>query len=413
MENIDLKTIQFPQILMNLIGILIVLFLFFAIYYLINIGNKQIPRQKRISFDLIQIFKIIVGIIAIFIVHRIISKYTIIGDVISSTILSIIIAYVVTPFVDLMEKKGIQRKFGIIIIYVTVVLVLGILIFIVVPKTSSEITKLTSGLPGYIDRISEQFTELSDSYSDVLGSNFEKITDAVDNSFDMILEGFKNFMTNSISKATVFASALVGKVFGFLLTLIITFYFVVDKEKYTSYIKEKIPAKYNEDFKFLGTEINEVLYEFVRGRAILALFVGASTAIMLLILRVEFAIVIGVITCIADIIPYIGPFLGFIPAFIFALLQSPMKALWVGVFFVLLQWVENNILAPKIIGDKTGLPPLVIFLSIIIGGSVFGVWGMIISVPLTAVSIILFKFGREKYKERKIQKEKEMNMDRM
>ena len=77
--------------------------------------------------------------------------------------------------------------------------------------------------------------------------------------------------------------------------------------------------------------------------------------IYLLILRVDFAVVIGIITMIADIIPYIGPFMGFVPTVLFAFIVSPFKALWVAILFVLLQWAENNILAPKLIGDKTGL----------------------------------------------------------
>lgn len=413
MENMDIRVQGFSSIIWNIIGVLVVVLLFFAVYYLINIGNKQIPRQKRVSFDLIQIVKVIGIIIVIFIINRIINRYSIIGDVISATVLSIIIAYIINPFVDKLEKKGIQRKFGVMIIYLAVVVILVVLIFIVVPKTATEIQKLTSGLPSYIDGISKQFTNMTDNLEEMLGANFdvEKIIEVVNDGLMALLNSFKTFITVSISKATSMIGSLVGMVVSFMLTLIITFYFVVDKDKYTGFIKDKVPEKYKTDFRFLAGEMNEVLYEFVRGRALLALFVGVTTAIMLLILGVDFAVVIGVITYIADIIPYIGPFLGFIPAFIFAFIQSPIKAVWVGVFFVLLQWVENNILAPKIIGDKTGLPPLVIFLSIIIGGSVFGVWGMIISVPLTAVAIILFKFINEKYKERKLKIEKEM--DRM
>ena len=79
----------------------------------------------------------------------------------------------------------------------------------------------------------------------------------------------------------------------------------------------------------------------------------------------DFAIIIGLITCVADIIPFIGPFLGCAPAVLFAFMDSPMKALWVLILFVIVQWVENNILAPKLIGDSTGLNPLVILISII------------------------------------------------
>ncbi|MDG2830143.1 AI-2E family transporter, partial [Vibrio parahaemolyticus] len=115
--------------------------------------------------------------------------------------------------------------------------------------------------------------------------------------------------------------------------------------------------------------------------------------------NIDFAIVIGMITAIADIIPYIGPFLGFLPAVVLAFLSSPIKALWVAVFFVVIQWVENNILAPKVLGQSIGLHPLTVLLALIIGGGIFGVLGMILAVPVTAILMIIFRFIKMKYKE--------------
>ena len=105
------------------------------------------------------------------------------------------------------------------------------------------------------------------------------------------------------------------------------------------------------------------------------------------------------ITGIADIIPYFGPFLGFLPAVFFALLNSPIKAFWVAVLFIGIQWIENNVLAPKIIGESTGIHPITILLALIIGGGMFGVMGMIFSIPLVAVAKILFNFIMENIKK--------------
>ena len=91
---------------------------------------------------------------------------------------------------------------------------------------------------------------------------------------------------------------------------------------------------------------------------------------------------------------------GVIPHGFFALLKSPIKALWIAVLFVGIQWVENNVLAPKIIGDTTGLHPVVVLLALIIGGGVFGVMGMVFSIPAVAVARILLKFLIEKVKRR-------------
>lgn len=141
--------------------------------------------------------------------------------------------------------------------------------------------------------------------------------------------------------------------------------------------------------------------EFLKGRLLMALFVGFITMILLLILGVDFAVIIGLITCVADIIPYVGPFIAFIPAVLFAALDSTMKAVWVGIFFVIIQWAENNLLGPKILGSKTGIHPLVVLLSIVVGGGMFGFAGMILSVPFVSICLILKDFFLLKYKEKK------------
>ena len=202
-------------------------------------------------------------------------------------------------------------------------------------------------------------------------------------------------------------SGVFSKVYGFVtsafrlvLIIIFSFYFSVDKEKFTLKVRKSMPNKYREDITYLANRIDIALQQFIRGRMLLAIFVGFLTMIYLLILRVDFAIIIGLITCVADIIPFIGPFLGCVPAVLFAFMDSPIKAFWVLVLFVLVQWVENNILAPKLIGDSTGLNPLIILISIIIGGGIFGVWGMVISVPITSIICILIDFAKLKYNDR-------------
>ena len=130
---------------------------------------------------------------------------------------------------------------------------------------------------------------------------------------------------------------------------------------------------------------------FVRGRIIMAIFVGVATMIYLMLFGIEFSFVIGVITCVADIIPYIGPFLGFVPAVLLALFKGPFTAFWVAVLFCFVQWLENNILGPKILGDSTGMHPLIVLILLIIGGGMFGVLGMIFSVPVAAVIKIIYK----------------------
>lgn len=408
-----------------------ILLLSLMIYYLINIGNRFIEGDKRIKIDLKLIIKIFIAIVILYLVTIIFEKYTILGYTLWSLIIGIIFAYVIDPIVNFLERKGIKRPFGVIIVYITTLIVFAILLVTVIPKTITEITNLLASLPPMIDSMSRGLTKffykLAEDYNINLPPSFLNMlsgtTDGVSKSAKLVtnsqdpltnmFNSFSNAITNildnvqksaldSLRSVVVKLYGLVTSTLKIVLVLIFSFYFSIGKEKYLKSFKKSIPNKCREDVNYLAVRINTSLQQFIRGRLLLALFVGFLTMIYLLILRVDFAIVIGMITCIADIIPYIGPFLGFVPAVLFAFMDAPLKALWVSILFIIIQWAENNILAPKLIGDSTGLNPLAVLISIIIGGGIFGIWGMVVSVPLVSIILILLDFFKLKYNENKV-----------
>ena len=408
-----------------------ILLLSLMIYYLINIGNRFIEGDKRIKIDLKLIIKIFIAIVILYLVTIIFEKYTILGYTLWSLIIGIIFAYVIDPIVNFLERKGIKRPFGVIIVYITTLIVFAILLVTVIPKTITEITNLLASLPPMIDSMSRGLTKffykLAEDYNINLPPSFLNMlsgtTDGVSKSAKLVtnsqdpltnmFNSFSNAITNildnvqksaldSLRSVVVKLYGLVTSTLKIVLVLIFSFYFSIGKEKYLKSFKKSIPNKYRDDVNYLAVKINTSLQQFIRGRLLLALFVGFLTMIYLLILRVDFAIVIGMITCIADIIPYIGPFLGFVPAVLFAFMDAPLKALWVSILFIIIQWAENNILAPKLIGDSTGLNPLAVLISIIIGGGIFGIWGMVVSVPLVSIILILLDFFKLKYNENKV-----------
>ncbi len=410
--------------------ILSLLLLSLIIYYLINIGNRYIEGDKRIKIDLKFILKIFICIVILYFISIIFEKYKILGYTLWSLLIGIIFAYIIDPIVNFLERKGIKRPFGVIIVYITTFIIFAILLVTVIPKTITELTNLLASLPPMMDSLSKALTKfflklaedyninIPPSFLNMLkgSSNVQDTANAAANAQDPLTNIFNSF-TNTVNTilANIQKSALEGmrsvvvKLYGFVtstlkivLVLIFSFYFSIGKDKYLKSLKKSIPNKYREDVNYLAIRIDTSLQQFIRGRLLLALFVGFFTMVYLLILRVDFAIVIGMITCIADIIPYIGPFLGFIPAVLFAFMDAPLKAFWVSILFVSIQWAENNILAPKLIGDSTGLSPLTVLISIIIGGGIFGIWGMVVSVPLVSVALILVDFFKIKYKENKI-----------
>lgn len=384
-----------PIFLYKVTWILSIILLILIIYYLINIGNNFVPERKKIRIKDKKILPIILSIVFIYLFFALLNKYTILSDTFFTIIFSAILAYLFNPIINFLESKNINRMIGVILLYLGILCFLLIFALLVIPRSSSEIKGLMNNMPEYIEKISKVMDEIYNKYYSTIGELpplFQGVQQVVMENIvgfeHMIMDGLKSFIGGILKTFSKFVSLV--------LTPILTFYFLVDKNYFKEKFMNLIPKKNREEYRKLFLEIDRSMSLFVRGRIIMAAYVGVVTAIILSILRIDFALLIGFITGIADIIPYIGPFLGFLPAAFFAYLDSPIKAIWVSILFVLIQWAENNILAPKILGDSTGLHPLIVLISIIIGGGIFGVLGMILAVPVVAISIILFKFLRKK-----------------
>ncbi len=387
-----------PDFIIKAIWILLTILIFLTIYYLINIGNNYVNNKKQINITNKNIGFILLSLIIAYSLYKFFNRYTFLYDIFITVIASIIIAYAINPLINKLEKKNINRLEGVLIVYISIVAVFLILAFLVIPKSGRELKRLVNDLPKYFEELSSLFDGIYTKYYSTLGDLppiFQGIETAV---MDNIVN-LEIFISNALKGFVAGAIGMASKVVSIILTPILTLYFLVDKDYFKEKIIKMIPDRYRKDVLKLSNSIDFSLSQFIKGRLIMSLYVGVATTIMLFILGIDFAIVIGFITGLFDIVPYIGPLMGFIPAVFFAFISKPIKAIWVSIFFIFIQWAENNILGPKIIGENMGMHPMVILLSIIVGGGIFGVFGMFISVPIVAISKIIFLYIRENKRE--------------
>lgn len=380
-----------PDLFIKAIGMLTIVLTFLVIYYLINIGNRFVDNEKKIAIKnkwILVTFLLLIGSYSLYVF---LERNPFLYDILTTVIVSIVLAYAINPLINKLEEKGIKRLYGVLIIYISILAIFFILAFLIIPRSGKELKRLFTDMPLYFNQLSNLVDNIYKEYSSILGglppifNDIEKV----------IMENFAEIQDSLIEGIKSFLGAIVGmtsKIINIILTPILTLYFLVDKEVFVKKLKKAIPKRFREDTIYLASTIDNSLSKFIKGRLLMSLYVGVFTSVMLWILGVDFAIVIGFITGLFDIVPYIGPFIGYIPALFFAFLESPIKAVWVSILFVFIQWAENNLLGPKILGENMGIHPLVILLSIIIGGGIFGVFGMIIAIPLVAVSKIIYEF---------------------
>lgn len=382
------------HLLINAILVLVVFLLSFSIYYLINIGNTKVSLRNRLKFDQIFIKRTTVIIVLILITLFIFNKFPIVSRTLSTAIISIVVAYLINPLAMKLEDLGLKRSYAILVVYLIVILFFAIIVVFLWPMLVEQLKNLVQSIPQIVRYINDFGEKIGAKFTDYPAAN-----DFITNGTKSILKSLNKVQDNLIFELGNIGEKVSGLASGLIRIVLIpvfTFYFIMFKEKYFVWIKNQVPPNKYKSTTSLFKEIDRVNSQFVRGRLIMAIAVGVMTTIFLLIMRIDYALIIGIITCIADIIPYIGPALGFIPAVVLALVDSPIKAVIVAAAFVLIQWVENNILAPKILGTTIGLNPLLILTSLILGAGMFGVPGMIFAVPVVAtLKVVLGHFKND------------------
>ncbi|MCR1897947.1 AI-2E family transporter [Irregularibacter muris] len=298
-------------------------------------------------------------------------------SILSPFIIAIAFAYLLNPLVNFVQKKGVGRFYSVLLVYLLFIGLIVILGWSVIPTIVDETSKLVSDLPDYaeqVQKIVKNFREssknqLPESINNIINQNINRIEDIAIHSLQKISSIVINFFSRFLN---------------IIIVPILAFYFLKDKDEFKRRITLLIPQKWRTEILEISTSVDKVLGSYIRGQILVATFVGGSTAIGLYLLDVKYALVIGLIAGIVDVIPYFGPVIGAVPAMIVAFIQQPIKALWVLILIAIIQQLESGIVSPKIIGSSVGLHPVAIILSLFIGGSFFGVVGMILAVPFTA-----------------------------
>lgn len=363
-----------------LLGLQIII-LALGIYYLVNIGNKHLDEGERLIFSKTVIIKFIITVLAILFFIYIYKNFLMVRTITLSILVAAMLAYFLNPMVKSVRKRlKISDTLAILTVFLIVILIFLILGFTVFPKTISDIKNLIIKFPEYYKQTLESINDFFNQYELFKGINLdnELIIDNISKIYKKQTANAGNLLVNSAKNVMSF-------VFSLVLTPIFAFYFLKDKDKIKEKFKAMIPEARKERLIRLFSNIHNDMTKYIIGKIKMAIFVGFATFIMLLALGVEFSFVIGIITCVADIVPYVGPLMGLIPAFVFAFIDSPIKALWIFVLYILIQWVENNIVGPKILSKETGFHPIVVLFLLILGAALFGFLGMILSVPIALV----------------------------
>jgi predicted PurR-regulated permease PerM len=281
-------------------------------------------------------------------------------------------------------------------ILVSFLLVVGIFVLaalFLVPLLVEQFAALARAVPGIASTVERYLSDALGSLQDrgLLPSDpqqlfsrvREDLVSAVRSVAGNVLGGALGVITGTFS----FAVALFGVVF-------IAAYLLVDVRRFEAAFLSAVPHDYRRDAKTLWDAFGSSLSRYLGGLALVLFIQGAISAVGLFLLGVPYALILGAFVSVAAVIPYLGAWLSAIPAVIVALTVSPTTALLTALLFLGIQQLEGNFLTPKIQGNTLRVHPILVFLAVIIGGGLGGIFGVIVAVPTLAVLRVLFDFFR-------------------
>jgi predicted PurR-regulated permease PerM len=199
-----------------------------------------------------------------------------------------------------------------------------------------------------------------------------------------------------VARAFDTLSGTVGGVFTTLSVILIAAYLLVDGERFKLGIFRMLPVQYRDDALILWTDVIEALSRYLSGLLVSLTFQGIASTVALTLLGVPYAILLGIWTTIGAIVPFVGSYIGAVPATIIGFTVSPTTGVLTALVYVLINFIDGNLIAPRVQGNAIRVSPLFVFLAVIAGGQIAGIWGALMAVPILAVIRVVFDFLLER-----------------
>ncbi|MFD2215874.1 AI-2E family transporter [Metabacillus endolithicus] len=314
-----------------------------------------------------------------------------------------ILFFIFNPLVKLLEKGKVPRTLAILIPYIVFIGVVSGIVSFIGPIVTEQITDLVNNFPSYVNEFTQFIINMSQTHW------FTWVMEQDYVSFKQIEDTLTGYAKSLPENITTSFTAVLGVVTNITLTIItvpfILFYMLKDGHKLPSTAVKVLPSTYRHEGLKILQDLYETLAAYIQGQLIVSIAVGIGCFIGYTIIGLDYALVLGIVVAVANIIPYLGPFIGAAPAVIIALLDSPTKALLAALVVTIVQQLDGNFLSPLIIGKRLNTHPLTIILLLIGAGSFGGIIGMILAVPTYAVlkavvlNVIRLIKLRSKYKE--------------
>lgn len=319
------------------------------------------------------------------------------SDILLPFVAGAAIAFLLTPVTDRIERLGVNRMLAALLIITLVVLAFVYLILLVAPILGGQLWSFIDSVPGYVGKLQTLLTDPSwpwvQRFVGVAGLNADKsITDLVTQGLGWVTGFLKSLWSGGRALVSVFSLVVV--------TPVVAFYLIYDWHRMIRTVDGWVPVHQRETVRQLAREIDAAIAGFVRGQTAVCLILGSFYAVALTLTGLNFGLLIGLISGLITFVPYVGSMTGLVLATGVAVAQfwpDYTSILTVLGVFLIGQFLEGNLLSPKLVGESVGLHPVWVIFALLAFGYLFGFVGLLVAVPLAATIGVLSRFALHRY----------------
>ncbi len=321
------------------------------------------------------------------------------GNILLPFVGGMALAYLLNPLANRLERAGLNRAVSSVLLVCSVVLVFVALVLVIVPVIGAQLAGFVENVPGYMRRLQDFVTDPARPWlSRFVGEN---LSGADTSARDLVKQG-AGWATAFLPSLWTGGQAILS-IFSLLVILpVVAFYFLLDWNRLVATVDGWIPVRQRETVRQLAREMDRAVAGFVRGQTLVCIILGVFYAAALTAVGLNFGLLIGLVSGLIGFIPYVGSITGLVLSGGVAVAQFWPDWIWIAVvlgIFAAGQFVEGNILVPKMVGDSAGLHPLWLMFALFAFGYLFGFVGLLLAVPIAAAIGVLARFAFARYRE--------------
>ena len=319
------------------------------------------------------------------------------SDILLPFVAGMVLAYFLDPVADWLQRRGVSRLMATILILVAFVVIFALSLIILIPVLVTQLADFIGRLPAYLGQLQALITQIDPHW---LEQRFGIDPNNLRNALSSLLTQSAGFVTAVMQSIWESGVALFNIAGLFVVTPVVAFYMLLDWDRMVAKVDGWVPRDHVETVRDIAADINMATAGFVRGQGTLCLVLGIMYAVGLTAVGLNFGILIGLFAGLISFIPYVGSLVGLVLAVGVAIVQFWPEYTWiaaVAVVFFVGQFIEGNILQPRLVGKSVGLHPVWLMFALFAFGALFGFVGLLIAVPAAAAVGVLVRFAIGRY----------------